>query len=49
MNKIMKAIAMFMVWLTVICVCFFALLWMGGMLILGLELAEIIDLAGDMP
>ncbi len=49
MNKIMKAIAMFMVWLTVICVCGYILLTMFGMLVIGLELAEIIDLAGDMP
>jgi hypothetical protein len=48
MNKIMKSIAMFMVWLTVICVCAYILLTMAGMLIMGLELAELIDLSGDM-
>ena len=49
MNKVMKAIAMFMVWLTIICVCLYILLTMAGMLIIGLELADIIDMAPDIP
>ena len=49
MNKIMKAIAMFMVWLTVTCVCAYILLTMAGFLWFGFEMAELIDLMEDVP